>query len=72
MNRISLLICLLAAFSLPVGYAHDTDTKSKCSKVRNQIKVVQSRMRAGYTRAQGERLEARLRKLKADRSKYCR
>jgi hypothetical protein len=29
-------------------------------------------MRAGYSRAQGERFEARLRRLKRKRSKLCR
>ena len=33
---------------------------------------VQARMRAGYSRSQGERYEARLRKLKRKRSKVCR
>lgn len=72
MNRKVLLLSLLAVLAMSFAYAHETDNKSKCSKVKDQVKIVQSKMRAGYTRAQGERLEARLRKLKADRSKYCR
>ncbi len=52
--------------------AHDQGSKSKCDKTKQQIRLVQSKMRAGYTRAQGEKLEARLRKLRADRGKFCR
>jgi len=66
---ITLLFVCLAA---PAGQAHEQNNKSKCDKTRQQIRLVQSKMRAGYTRAQGEKLEARLRKLRADRSEFCR
>jgi len=54
-----------------------TDAKPDCDKlacddVKQEIRDVESRMRAGYSRAQGERFEARLRKLKRKRSKLCR
>ncbi len=61
-------VCLVA----PTGQAHEQSNKSKCDKTKQQIRLVQSKMRAGYTRAQGEKLEARLRKLRADRGKFCR
>ena len=43
-----------------------------CAEVKQAIHEVEARMRAGYSRAQGERYEARLRKLKRKRSKLCR
>jgi hypothetical protein len=46
--------------------------QEKCAKTEQQIRLVQSKMRAGYTRAQGEKLEARLRKLRAERARACR
>jgi len=46
--------------------------KLACDEVKQQIREIESRMRAGYSRAQGERFEARLRKLKRRRSKLCR
>ena len=58
--------------AVPVGLAHDQSDETKCKKTDQQIRLVQSKMRAGYTLAQGEKLEARLRKLRAERNKYCR
>ncbi len=43
-----------------------------CGEVKQAIREIESRMRAGYSRAQGERFEARLRRLKRKRSKLCR
>jgi hypothetical protein len=43
-----------------------------CDEVKQAIREIESRMRAGYSRAQGERFEARLRRLKRKRSKLCR
>jgi len=68
--RIALTI-IVACLAVP-GFAHDQSDKTRCKKTEQQIRSVQSKMRAGYTRAQGEKLEARLRKLRADRTKYCR
>ena len=50
---------------------HDRDAL-ECDEVKQAIREVEARMRAGYTRAQGERYEARLRKLKHKRRKLCR
>ena len=61
------LTFLLAAGSPVHG---DTD-KAKCKAAKEKIRHIQSRMRSGYTRAQGERMEAQLRKLRQQRkSKY--
>lgn len=43
-----------------------------CERIKQQIRRVESRMRAGYTAAEGRRLEERLRELKTRRSKLCR
>jgi len=63
-----IFLCLIG----PAGQAHDQSGKTKCKKTKQQIRQVESKMRAGYTRVQGEKLEARLRKLRADRARICR
>lgn len=50
---------------------HDRDALA-CDEVKQSIREIEARMRAGYTRAEGERYEARLRKLKRKRSRLCR
>lgn len=64
-----LAICLMAP---AVGAAHDDCSKAKCEETRQKIGKVEARMRQGYTRAQGERLAAELRALRAIHSKRCR
>jgi hypothetical protein len=67
--------CLLVAFilSMPaiVG-ADDVRTRAECEKIKLKIRNVEAKMRAGYTRARGEKLEAELRRLRALRHKACR
>lgn len=48
------------------------DRELRCEEIKQEIRIVQSRMRAGYTRAEGEKLRAKLRKLRALRAKACR
>lgn len=43
-----------------------------CAEVKQTIREIEARMRAGYSRSQGEKYEAKLRKLKRRRSKLCR
>ena len=43
-----------------------------CEAVKKKIRVIEARMRDGYTAARGIRLEARLRDLKDQRYKLCR
>jgi hypothetical protein len=62
-----LVICL----SLSAEVVGKVD-KTACAEVKEKIRTIESRMRAGYTRAQGERYEERLRELKAKRYKLCR
>jgi hypothetical protein len=68
-RRIATLALLLLA---PPADARPDCDKLACDEVKQQIREIESRMRAGYSRAQGERFEARLRKLKRRRSKLCR
>ena len=65
----TLFIVLLAA---PVGAAPSKAEKAACAEVKEKIRTIESRMRSGYTRAQGERYEERLRELKAKRYELCR
>ena len=64
-----LLILILNQSAAEAGNNSD---KAACAAVKEKIRTIESRMRAGYTRAQGERYEERLRELKAKRSKLCR
>lgn len=69
----SLSVILLAiALSVPAAAANKADRKAQCQRVKQQIRKVESRMRQGYTRAQGERLAERLRELKEKRYRLCR
>jgi hypothetical protein len=67
-RMIALALLLFAA----LGHAKPDCDKLACDEVKQEIREVEARMRAGYSRAQGERYEARLRKLKRKRSKLCR
>ena len=62
----------LTLFLLTTNGIDDDTDKARCAAVKEKIRHVQSRMRSGYTRAQGERLEAQLRKLRKQRKTLCR
>lgn len=64
-----LLLVLLGLSAAEAGNKRD---EAACAEVKEKIRTIESRMRAGYTRAQGERYENRLRELKAKRYKHCR
>ena len=64
-----LLIVLLAQPGAAAGNKRD---QAACAEVKEKIRTIESRMRSGYTRAQGERYEEKLRELKAKRYKLCR
>ncbi len=70
--RSVLIILSLAMLSPAASYAHNDCAKAKCEETRQKIEKVQARMRQGYTRAKGEKMEAELRSLRAIRSKRCR
>ena len=71
MRRLTLLILAIAVFATD-ALARSKSDDAACAEVKEEIREIEARMRAGYTRAQGERYEARLRKLKSKRSKLCR
>ena len=52
--------------------AHNKCDKAMCAEVKEKIRTIESKLRSGYSRAQGERYEAKLRELKAKRYKLCR
>jgi len=66
MTVLALLLVALQAHA-----KRDCD-KLACDAVKQEIREIESRMRVGYSRAQGEKYEARLRKLKRKRSRLCR
>ncbi len=70
--RSVLIILSLALVSRAASYAHNDCAQAKCEETRQKIEKVQARMRQGYTRAKGEKMEAELRSLRAIRSKRCR
>jgi hypothetical protein len=71
MNRLWIvaLACLLAPAA---SAARANCDKVACNDVKEEIREIESRMRSGYSRAQGERYEAKLRKLKRKRKQLCR
>ena len=62
------LACLLAPVA---GTARSNCDKLACSEVKAEIRDIEARMRSGYTRAQGEKYEAKLRELKRKRKMIC-
>jgi len=62
------LACLLAPVA---GAARSNCDKLACSEVKEEIREIEARMRSGYTRAQGEKYEAKLRELKRKRKMIC-
>ena len=71
MNARWITVMTLLALA-PRGDAKPDCDKLACDEIKQQIREIESRMRAGYSRAQGEKYEARLRKLKRKRSRLCR
>ena len=71
MQRCTGLLALLLIAGSPAD-AHRFCSEAECASVKEKIRTVESRMRSGYTRAQGERYEAQLRELRAKRRKLCR
>lgn len=66
-----MLLPLLVLATQPTVYAHDTCGKAECAEIKQKIRTIEAKMRSGYTRAQGERYESRLRELRAKRHKAC-
>jgi len=70
--RFVLVVASLCFLSSAASHAHNVCPQAKCEETRQKIEKVQAKMRQGYTRAQGEKMEAELRSLRAIRSKRCR
>ena len=67
--RVLLTIVLSLLFTS--NPAHGVADKAECTAIKEKIRHIHSRMRSGYTRAQGERMEAQLRKLREQRRAKC-
>ncbi|MDA0993998.1 MAG: hypothetical protein O3A13_10265 [Proteobacteria bacterium] len=67
-----LLIVIALSLLLTNSQAHEVANEAECREAKEKIRHLQSRMRSGYSRAQGERLESKLRKLQAKRKATCR
>ena len=65
----AIMLAILGIWHVP-SYA-GTDDEQKCKATKEKIRKIQSRMRSGYTRAQGEKMEEQLRKLRKQRRKFC-
>jgi hypothetical protein len=57
---------------IPAAFASDDSRRQKCEQTRQKIEKIRSKMRQGYSAAQGIRMDENLRRLKKQRSKYCR
>ena len=66
------LLPLLLLTTQPPVHAHDRCGKAECTEIKQKIRTIEAKMRSGYTRAQGERYESRLRELRAKRREACR
>ena len=68
------ILTLVAAVVLltPGVAAHEACPKAECEETKQKIRHIQSKMRQGYTRKQGEKMEDDLRRLRAIRAKECR
>jgi len=71
MKPFASIVTILALCQTP-AYSYNDCAKAACAEVKARISTIESKMRSGYTRAQGERYENKLRVLKAKRSKLCR
>ena len=69
--RILTVIAFCLLF-MPGISANEYCSKAECEETRQKIRKIQSKMRQGYTRKQGEKMEADLKMLSAIRSKQCR
>ena len=64
------LLLVICCWHMPLMAATEDD--QKCKVTKEKIRKVQSKMRSGYTRAQGEKMEEQLRKLRKQRRQFCR
>lgn len=69
--RVIPFVCMmfLLAVSLPADAKKD---KKKCEEAKAKIRVIEAKMRQGYTASQGIRYEEKLRELRDERYRFCR
>ena len=74
MNARWLTILLIGGLlTMPSDAAGNRKAKEKaCTEIKQKIRKLESRMRAGYSASQGIRLDEKLRKLKDERHRVCR
>ena len=65
------MLMLIVLVLVPV-HAGGTSDKDACEQVKKKIRVIESKMRGGYSASQGIRYESQLRELKEKRYKLCR
>ena len=65
------MLMLIVLVLVPV-HAGETSDKDACEQVKKKIRVIESKMRGGYSASQGIRYEAQLRDLKEKRYRLCR
>ena len=65
------MLMLIISVLVPVHAGNGND-KAACEQVKTKIRVIESKMRDGYSASQGIRYEAQLRNLKEKRYKLCR
>lgn len=71
MKAVAWALMLVVLLQTPAD-AGNKDDKAACETVKKKIRVIEARMRDGYSAAQGIRYDARLRELKNKRYKLCR
>lgn len=71
-NRAMSLGVLLMLLDMDPLAAHDKSRRAECAEIKQKIRSIESKMRAGYTRARGLEYEERLRKLRDRRFRACR
>ena len=70
--RYFLWIAVIVLMLYQPSVSRENDLVAECDRTKEKIRNIQSKMRSGYTRAQGEKLEAQLRKLREKRRQVCR
>ncbi len=63
---------LLVFLCVATAEAGSKQEEAACAEVKEKIRTIQSKMRSGYTRAQGEKYEQQLRELRVKRYRLCR
>lgn len=72
MQGLIFTVLLNLAVTVELPPAADKRVARQCAVLEQQIKRIHSQMRAGYSARKGNRLAARLRKLRKKRAKNCR